>query len=35
LVEQGLRVDEDMIMKGYGDAIDVDVELRGEDASWR
>lgn len=35
LVEDGLRVDEDLVMKGYEEAVEADVELGGETASWR
>jgi exosome complex component RRP4 len=35
LVEDGLRVDEDMIMTGYEQAVEADAEVRGEGAQWR
>lgn len=35
LVEEGQRVDEDMVMEGYEEAVEADVELGGENAAWR
>ncbi|KAL3424289.1 exosome complex exonuclease RRP4 [Phlyctema vagabunda] len=34
LVEEGLRVDEDMVMKGYEAAIEVDSENQGESSAY-
>lgn len=35
LVEEGLRVDEDMIMTGYEQAVEADAEVREEGVQWR
>ena len=35
LVQAGLRVDEDMIMSGYEEAVETDANLGGGNGSWR